>query len=104
MLTAVARGEPDAVLAEEVALRRASTLPPFSALALLSGGLAAAYAEALTRAARAAEGPGGVAVSPLDEGRFVLQAPTHGPLCDLLARTPRPAGRGLRVEVDPADL
>ncbi len=104
VLTAVARGEPDAVLAEEVELRRASALPPFSALALLSGGLAAAYAEALTKAARTVDGPGQVAVSPLDEGRFLLQAPTHEPLCELLARTPRPAGRGLRVEVDPADL
>ena len=92
------------MLAEEVELRRASALPPFSALALLSGALAPAYAEALTREARSVGGEGAVAVSSLDEGRFLLQAAAHGPLCDLLARTPRPAGRGLRVEVDPAAL
>ena len=92
------------MLAEEVAVRRASALPPFSALALVSGALAPAYAETLTQEAGAGAGEERVAVSPLDEGRFLLQAPAHEPLCDLLARTPRPAGRGLRVEVDPAAL
>ena len=47
---------------------------------------------------------GAVTVSTLDEGRFLVRAATHAPLCDLLARVPRPAGRGLRVEVDPASL
>jgi hypothetical protein len=42
-----------------------------------------------------------VSVAPLGDDRFLLRADTHEPLCDLLARTPRPAGRGLRVEVDP---
>ncbi len=43
-------------------------------------------------------------LSPLGDDRFLLRADTHPPLCDLLARTPRPPGRGLRVEVDPASL
>ena len=47
LLQAVSRGEPDVVLAEEVAVRRSSALPPFAALALVSGTLAPAYAEAL---------------------------------------------------------
>ena len=42
-----------------------------------------------------------VSVAPIGDDRFLLRADTHAPLCDLLARTPRPAGRGLRVEVDP---
>ncbi len=104
VLAGVARGEPAAVLAEEVALRRASMLPPFSALALVSGALAPAYAEALIREAESGPGGGDISVSPLDEGRFLLQAPEHGPLCDILASTPRPPGRGLRVEVDPPTL
>ncbi len=104
VLTAVAQGEPDAVLTEEVELRRASALPPFTALALLSGVLAPVYAEALIGETRPAGGDEGVSVSSLDKDRFLLQARTHGPLCDLLARTPRPAGRGLRVEVDPTTL
>ena len=55
VLTAVAGGEPAAVLAEDVALRRASSLPPFSALALVSGALAPTYAEALTRESESSE-------------------------------------------------
>jgi hypothetical protein len=43
-------------------------------------------------------------VAPLDDNRFLLRADTHDPLCGLLARTPRPPGRGLRVEVDPVSL
>jgi hypothetical protein len=43
-------------------------------------------------------------VSPLGDGRFLVRAGAHGPLCDLLARVPRPPGRGLRVEVDPVAL
>jgi primosomal protein N' (replication factor Y) len=102
LLSAVSRGEPAAVLAEEVAVRRASALPPFAALALVSGTLASDYADALVRAT--ADGAGAVSVSPLGEGRFLLRASSHGPLCDVLALVPRPPGRGLRVEVDPTSL
>jgi primosomal protein N' (replication factor Y) len=110
LLRAVALGEPTEVLAEEVAIRRASALPPFSALAIASGALGPAYAEALSQQAAAdadvANNPaaGPVSVSPIGDDRFLLRAVTHEPLCDLLARTPRPPGRGLRVEVDPVSL
>ena len=121
VLAAISRGEPAEVLAEEVAIRHASALPPFAALALVSGVLAPAYAESLRREADAPTGPTGptgpsgpsgptgpapttTSVSPLGDDRFLLRADTHEPLCDLLARTPRPPGRGLRVEVDPASL
>ncbi len=110
LLRAVALGDPTEVLGEEVAIRRTSALPPFSALAVVSGALAPAYAEALRlelEVARAG-GPAGAGVapslSPLGDDRFLLRADTHDPLCDLLARTPRPPGRGLRVEVDPTSL
>jgi hypothetical protein len=93
-------------------VRHLSALPPFAALAVVSGVLAPDYAQALAQqaatvtATATATGTeaGAVTVSPLDEGRFVLRAATHRPLCDLLARVPRPAGRGLRVEVDPPTL
>jgi primosomal protein N' (replication factor Y) len=101
LLRAVALGEPTEVLAEEVAIRRVSALPPFSALAVVSGALAPAYAEAL---GLEAAGAGGVSVSPIGDDRFLLRADSHAPLCDLMARTPRPPGRGLRVEVDPVTL
>ncbi len=102
LLSAVSRGEPAAVLDEEVAVRRTSALPPFAALALVSGTLASDYADALVRAT--ADGAGAVSVSPLGDGRFLLRASSHGPLCDVLALVPRPPGRGLRVEVDPTSL
>ena len=95
------------MLAEEVAIRRTSALPPFSALALVSGALGPAYAEALGRDRSSRPQParaGTVSVSPLGDDRFLLRAENHAPLCDLLARTPRPPGRGLRVEVDPVSL
>jgi primosomal protein N' (replication factor Y) (superfamily II helicase) len=112
LLAAIARGEPAEVLAEEVAIRRASALPPFAALALVSGVLAPAYAESLRREADAPTDPNGptgpapttTSVSPLGDDRFLLRADTHESLCDLLAGTPRPPGRGLRVEVDPLSL
>ena len=116
VLLAVSQGEPATVLADEVAIRRASVLPPFAALALVSGTQAPGYAAALaqeaaaaaaaaaTAAATPASMSSAVAVSPLGEDRFLVRADTHAPLCDLLARVPRPPGRGLRIEVDPASL
>ncbi|HEY6471238.1 MAG TPA: hypothetical protein VIY26_00005, partial [Acidimicrobiales bacterium] len=74
--------------------------PPFSALALVSGTLAPSYAEELVAAA---DDPL-VTVTPLEEARFLVQAPEHQRLCDLLASVARPSGRGLRVEVDPEAL
>jgi primosomal protein N' (replication factor Y) (superfamily II helicase) len=103
VLAVLALGEPAPVLEAEVDLRRESGLPPFSALALVSGALGASYAAELAEALAAGQPAGGrpVTLSPLDEGRFLLQAPGHEPLCDLLAAVARPPGRGLRVEVDP---
>jgi primosomal protein N' (replication factor Y) len=110
LLQAVALGEPTQVLAEEGAIRRTSALPPYAALALVSGALASVYAEALGLELQVAAGaePSGagpsVTLSPLGDERFLLRADSHEPLCDLLEQTPRPSGRGLRVEVDPATL
>jgi primosomal protein N' (replication factor Y) len=70
-------------------------LPPFSALARLSGQAAGAYGEALR--ATAADT---VDVIGPDEGEWRIVAPDHRQLCDLLASVARPPGR-LRVEVDP---
>jgi primosomal protein N' (replication factor Y) len=101
VLVAAAAGEPTRVLDAEADIRRAAGLPPFSALALVSGSLAGTYAETL--AVAVAANPR-VSVTPLDGARFLVQAPDHRELCDVLAAAPRPAGRGLRVEVDPTTL
>jgi len=108
VLEAAVRGEPADVLEEEVAVRRQSALPPFAALALLSGALAPAFAEVVTRQAQTdgVDTPesASVTISALSDDRFLVRAPSHTPLCDVLARAPRPPGRGLRVEVDPASV
>ena len=101
VLLAASAGEPATVLQAEADIRRTAELPPFCALALVSGTLAGQYAEALV--SLASTDPR-VTVSPLDGTRFLVRATEHQYLCDLLARTPRPPGRGLRVEVDPAGL
>ena len=99
VLQAVALGEPAPVLEEEVDIRRASGLPPFAALALVTGALATTFVDTLAREPEVESGA--VSISALGEDRFLLRASTHAPLCDVLERAPRPPGRGLRVEVDP---
>jgi len=96
----VARGDLSEVAEGEEAMRRGARLPPFSALASLSGPLAAGYADALRQAGAGT----GVTLSELPDGGYLAQAPDHGALCDLLAAVPRPGGRGLRVAVDPAAI
>jgi primosomal protein N' (replication factor Y) len=101
VLVAAAAGDPVPVLDAEADVRRASGLPPFSALAVVSGPLAPAYADGLVAAA--GDDPS-VSVAPLEAAKFLAQASGHRQLCDLLAGVTRPPGRGLRVEVDPISL
>jgi primosomal protein N' (replication factor Y) len=100
VLLAVWRGDPGALTDAEEAMRRSAGLPPFSALAALSGPSAPDYAESLRLAAAGTA----VAIAELPDGRRLVQAPDHGTLSGLLAAVPRPPGRGLRVEVDPAAI
>ena len=100
VLAAVARGDPAVVMAEEESMRRSSGLPPFSALAALSGPLAGDYAAAVEAAGAGRD----VTVSDLPDGGRLIRAPDSTVLSDLLAEVPRPAGRGLRIEVDPTAI
>jgi primosomal protein N' (replication factor Y) (superfamily II helicase) len=100
VLAAVVRGDPAAALAGEQDMRLAAGLPPYSALAALSGPRAEAYAADL---AAAGAGPG-LTVSDLPDGRRLVRAPDAAALSDGLAAVPRPPGRGLRVEVDPTAI
>ena len=101
VLLGAGRGDPSPVLAEELEVRRLASLPPFAAMAQVSGKQAPVFVEAL-RSSLPSDGL--VTLSPLGPESFLLHAPDHVTLCDLLAGTSRPAGRGLRVEVDPARL
>ncbi|HEX4082376.1 MAG TPA: hypothetical protein VHX40_05370, partial [Acidimicrobiales bacterium] len=94
VLAAVVAGDPGRV--DERPLRQELDLPPFAALAVVSGEAAATYCAALVRPAAA------LAVADLGDSRWLVRAPDHRTLCDALATTPRPPGR-LRVTVDPTD-
>jgi primosomal protein N' len=100
VLQALTKGDPAPVLAAEEAVRRRSGLPPFSALALISGALAVDYAQAVTTAAAGSE----VSVAEVGDRTHLVRAPDHHVLCDFLSGIHRPPGRGLRVEVDPRSL
>ena len=79
-----------------------SGLPPFSALALVSGALAPAYAEALVAAAT--DEPPGLGDPARTRRGSSSRRLSIGELCDVWPAWPRPPGRGLRVEVDPTAL
>jgi primosomal protein N' (replication factor Y) len=94
VLRAAVRGDPDAQRRHDLAQRAELGLPPFAALATLSGPGAPAFAVALGA---------NVSVTPLEEGRWLARAPETQALCDALAEVPRPA-ESLRVVVDPDDV
>ncbi len=94
-IASAVHADPSLLDREEIEVRSMLGLPPFSALARVSGEAADRYGEALRATA-----PDTVSVVGPDEGEWRVVAPDHDRLCDLLASVPRPAGR-LRVEVDP---
>jgi primosomal protein N' (replication factor Y) len=91
VLDAALYGDPSRLAAVERARREALGMPPFGALALVSGDGADAFVAGLGQ---------GVDVLGPDDGRYLLRAPSHDALCDTLAAAPRPSAR-LRIEVDP---
>ena len=92
---AAVSADPGVLAAEETEVRRALGLPPFGALAVVSGPAADAYGSAVRAAA-----PDTVSVTGPVDGSWSVRANDHRALCDLLGAVPRPPGR-LRVEVDP---
>ncbi len=87
--------DPGVLANAESEVRRALGLPPFCALAVVSGPAADAYGGALREAA-----PEAVEVRGPVDATWSVRAPDHRVLCDFLSAVARPAGR-LRVEVDP---
>jgi primosomal protein N' (replication factor Y) len=90
--------DPARLGAAERPLREALRLPPFAAVALLSGPGAGMLAAAL--ASLAASGRARVEVSGPDGDRWLVRAADSSALADALAGAERPAER-LRVEVGP---
>jgi primosomal protein N' (replication factor Y) len=89
-LQAALHADPGLLLRAERERRRALRLPPYAALAVVSGDASAAFAAGLS----------GLEAAPVADDRWLVRAPDHRTLCDALATVPRPPGR-LRVEVDP---
>ncbi|MGH9028040.1 MAG: hypothetical protein ACRDV4_00250, partial [Acidimicrobiales bacterium] len=95
VLAAAVGADPTRVQEAEQSVRRSLNLPPFSALAQISGAVSDVYGSALREAA-----PDGIEVNGPTDGVWWVKAPSHTELCDLLSDVARPRGR-LRVVVDP---
>jgi len=115
VIEAAVLADPGRLAASEEAVRKALRLPPFSALAVLSGPGAQELADALTgdlpgdvpadrvelAGALSSEHPGGrVELSELGDDRWVVRADDHASLADALAAVGRPSER-VRIDVDP---
>ena len=87
--------DPSVLSEADAAIRRSLDLPPFSAMALVSGDSATEFAAALPEESVQVLGP--------RDGVWMVKAPDPDSLAGALASVPRPAGR-LRVAVDPARL
>ena len=96
VVRAVVHADVSGVSDAERARRELLRFPPVTAMAELSGASAAAYVEAL----EAHGGTGTVQVVASGQGRWLVRAPDHATLSDLLGSVRRPPGR-LRIEVDP---
>jgi primosomal protein N' (replication factor Y) len=97
VLRAAVDADPSDLSAAELALRQSLGLPPFSALALLSGAGGSEFVAALER-----QDPS-LKIAALNGGDHLVRSATHEQLCDALAAVERPRGR-LRVEVDPTKV
>jgi primosomal protein N' (replication factor Y) (superfamily II helicase) len=89
VLDAAGRGDPGLIVKPETQRRIDLGLPPFAALAAISGAAADTYVSALRTEVRSAA-----------DGTRLARAPDHRALCDALAAVSRPPGR-MRIEVDP---
>ena len=98
VLQAVLHADPARIVPGETARRRLLGLPPFGALARVSGVSAEEYVRRLEALPDRNE-PGVDVLGPRD-GSWLIRAPGPDALADLLAAVERPSGR-LRVEVDP---
>lgn len=103
VLQAAVAGDPSVLAGDEEAVRRALRLPPFAALALLSGAGAHELADGLRAIVQDGDWAAAAEVDGPADGVWTLRAADHGALADLLAAVPRPPDR-VRVDVDPVGL
>ncbi len=96
VVEAAGLASPERLSQAEEPARRALRLPPFAALAVLSGAGAAELAAGLEKL-----GGRPLEVNPLGEGRWAVRAPDHATLANALGAIERPEER-VRVEVGPS--
>lgn len=92
VLDAALHADPARIATAELERRRPLRLPPFAALAAVSGEAAEDYLAPIDT--------GAIEVVPTGEGEWLVRAPDTATLCNTLGKLSRPAGR-VRVEVDP---
>ena len=90
VLQAVLHADPSRAAKVELSRRELLDMPPFAALAAVSGTGAVEFAAAT-----------GLEAASSDGSVVLLRAPNWHALADALAATPRPKGTRLRIEVDP---
>jgi len=93
VVTAALRADPALLARVERDRRRELGLPPYGAIAVVSGPEAGEFMARLGA-------PKGVQAAPDPGGQFYLRAPDYDTLCDALVAVERPSGR-LRIDVDP---
>jgi primosomal protein N' (replication factor Y) len=98
VIEAAGLASPGRLSVAEEPVRQALRLPPFAALAVLSGAGAAELAASLEKLR--AEPEGSIEVNPLGDGRWAVRAADHAALAHALAAVARP-GERVRVEVGP---
>ena len=92
-VVAAFRAEPALLARAERDRRQELALPPYGAIAVVSGPVAPEFMERFGT-------PPGIRVGPDPGGQFYLRAPDYDTLCNALAAPERPSGR-LRIDVDP---
>ncbi|MYH72482.1 MAG: hypothetical protein F4153_07900 [Acidimicrobiia bacterium] len=93
VVTAALRADPALLARADRDRRQELSLPPYGAIAVVSGPEAGEYMERFGT-------PPGIQIAPDPGGQFLVRAPDYDTLCDALASVERPSGR-LRIDVDP---
>ena len=92
-VVAAFRADPALLARAERDRRQELALPPYGAIAVVSGPVAPEFMERFGT-------PLGIRIAPDPSGQFYLRAPDYDSLCNALASVERPPGR-LRIDVDP---
>lgn len=100
VVRAAVLGDPKVALEPEEALRRELRLPPYAALALVSGDASSEWINSLKSIEGSRVEGSRVEVFGPDGAKWLVKASDHRRLCDALRAVPRLAG-DLRVAVDP---